>query len=432
MLNRPFLTELDSRAAVKGSVDPLGIQAIWVHFGREVVGNLTTVSTSVRDFSILLAGYYLAQRAVEDAGAESEVEAFLKWEQLASYVRAFALEEGGFRGVTRVRKRLAEGSRVVLSADQAEQTLSNQRLYGIFGLYSQPGRSSGWVQQDRVALTPVAEDLVEKYMIPVLAKGAGRDARELIKWLAQPSKRFDLERQSGMTSAVAALLAIDEHPVVRPAYRDHLLFGGPEDATAGRQRLFAQLLEPVYGVSDFVLDRESLGSLVRRAKGRSYSGSDLNDRLRDVWVCESLMAPAVAAFAYLLTVDGGTVEEAAQDLKATWGKRVESVDVEGIRAIAPMMPRGYGEEVVPSFVRTAEALGAGDYVSALRELIAQNSRVMQARGGSHWVEERAGKVRVSLRYDGGKLPSRESLAGLWRHAYFLDSVRLIGRVVGVA
>jgi hypothetical protein len=54
MLTTPFLTDLDSRAAVKGSRDPLGIQPIWTRLGRHVVGNLTTVSNSVRDFTTLL------------------------------------------------------------------------------------------------------------------------------------------------------------------------------------------------------------------------------------------------------------------------------------------------------------------------------------------------------------------------------------------
>lgn len=49
MITTPFLTDLDSRAVVKGSRDPLGIQQIWTRLGRHVVGNLTTVSDSVRD-----------------------------------------------------------------------------------------------------------------------------------------------------------------------------------------------------------------------------------------------------------------------------------------------------------------------------------------------------------------------------------------------
>ena len=57
MLTIPFLTDLDPQAAIKGSRDPLGIQPIWTRMGRHVVGNLTTVSTSVRDFTTTILGY---------------------------------------------------------------------------------------------------------------------------------------------------------------------------------------------------------------------------------------------------------------------------------------------------------------------------------------------------------------------------------------
>jgi hypothetical protein len=58
----PFLTQLDSRAAIKGLRGPVGVQTIWTRLGRQVVGNLTTVSNSVRDFTVLLLGYYFAER----------------------------------------------------------------------------------------------------------------------------------------------------------------------------------------------------------------------------------------------------------------------------------------------------------------------------------------------------------------------------------
>ena len=51
-----FLTELDPRAKIRGSRDPLGIQAIWAGLGQEVIGNLTTVTDSVRGFTTLLVG----------------------------------------------------------------------------------------------------------------------------------------------------------------------------------------------------------------------------------------------------------------------------------------------------------------------------------------------------------------------------------------
>lgn len=78
MLDTPFLTELDSRAAVKGSRDPLGLQQIWTRFGRHAVSNLTTVSTSVRDFTTLLLGYYSANELADEPDASGELHTFLK------------------------------------------------------------------------------------------------------------------------------------------------------------------------------------------------------------------------------------------------------------------------------------------------------------------------------------------------------------------
>lgn len=52
-----FLSELDPTIALKSSRDPLGFQVIWSSFGRELAGNLTTVTTSVRGFTTFLLGH---------------------------------------------------------------------------------------------------------------------------------------------------------------------------------------------------------------------------------------------------------------------------------------------------------------------------------------------------------------------------------------
>ena len=66
----PFLTDLDPQAAIKGSRDPLGVQTVWARLGRQVVGNLTTVTTSVRDFTTTILGYYFAERVANEAGGD--------------------------------------------------------------------------------------------------------------------------------------------------------------------------------------------------------------------------------------------------------------------------------------------------------------------------------------------------------------------------
>jgi len=62
----PFFTLEDPNARIKGSRDPLGAQPIWSHFARHLVVNLTTVSASVRGFTIMLLARYLTERLVAE------------------------------------------------------------------------------------------------------------------------------------------------------------------------------------------------------------------------------------------------------------------------------------------------------------------------------------------------------------------------------
>ena len=177
MLTTPFLTDLDTRAAVKGSRDPLGIQSIWTRFGRHVVGNLTTVSDSIRDFTTLLLGYHFAESLADETDSGSELAVFLRWEQLAAYSRAAVNQETGFRGTERVWKNLNEGKprRVVISDDRAQQILGNQKIYGLWGLYTMPARASGLLHGTPTRLTPPAREMVQETYIPLLEDGGGRD-----------------------------------------------------------------------------------------------------------------------------------------------------------------------------------------------------------------------------------------------------------------
>ena len=89
MHHAPFFTALDPDARLKGSRDPLGFERIWTAFGREIIGNLTTVTQSVRQFSTLLFGFHLANQATESLADRDEefLPAFLRFEQLAAYAR---------------------------------------------------------------------------------------------------------------------------------------------------------------------------------------------------------------------------------------------------------------------------------------------------------------------------------------------------------
>src|SRR4051812_48455186 len=162
MLDRPFLTDLDTRAGVRGSVDPLGAMAIWSRLGRRVVGNLSTVTTSVKDFKTLILGFALIRDLRRAAGADQDVDAlavFLRWEQLAAYTRGRCIPgDNGFRGLRRVRRRLSEGDVVPICAERDCQILGNQKIYGLWGLFTVPARASGLLDKEVNELTSAADE----------------------------------------------------------------------------------------------------------------------------------------------------------------------------------------------------------------------------------------------------------------------------------
>jgi hypothetical protein len=122
-----LVTDVDPEVALKDSRDPLGFQPIWSHFGRKLVGNLTTVTTSVRGFTTLLLGHHFASRLVDGGGvpAAEYIEPFLRFEQIAAYSRIAWAEETGDAVGTR-KQRCALWPRTMTKSAAAPEPLSTK------------------------------------------------------------------------------------------------------------------------------------------------------------------------------------------------------------------------------------------------------------------------------------------------------------------
>jgi hypothetical protein len=429
MLTVPFLTDLDSRAAVKGSRDPLGIQSIWTRFGRQVVGNLTTVSSSVRDFTTLLLGVYFAQRVAEDLGPGTELATFLKWEQLAAYARAEGNKDYSFRGTERARKALSESSRVTLSDDRSHQILSNQKIYGIWGLYSVPARSSGLLERDPPELTLPARELVEHVYLEILGKEGFRDGKRIVALLREPTSRVDVQgAESRLVGAIARVLNRRLLAPEREFYRLHLLYGGPQDSTDGRQRQLAALLHRSLSLEGFAWSPQMVGALAKEARVEGQDWQPLADRLDRIRRSETVLAPISALFSHLLGLDGREVDFVVKRVREEWGSGLRTIALDGIRELTPEFG-GADIDVGERWVAIAEAAASGQYGVLLDLLIKQNRWVMEYRGGAPWIEQRDRRLHVRLRDDEGALPSRATLSTLWRFPYFLDSLRQVAIAV---
>jgi hypothetical protein len=304
-----FLSALDPRARVRGTRDGLGAQPVWAGIARPLIGNLTTVTSSLRGFITLLVGLRLGERAEANNETVSSDDAFLVWEQMAGYTRHIVYQDRGFFGLQRVSSRTAaavkaSGGKVRLSAEPGAQILGNQRTNGLLGNYTSASRVSGLVRPGFPArLTPEAAAFVDDMYLPRLSPAWGRDARDLVRVLGQNSVSFDL-RPNARLDAVASMfgrLSDDEVAF----YRRHLVNGGPGDPTDGRQGRLATLLEPRLSEAG----RLSQPLIIQLAEDADERGwADIAGLLRDVASCESVLAPATALFTHLLGRDGVETE----------------------------------------------------------------------------------------------------------------------------
>ncbi len=416
----PFLTDIDSRAEVKGSVDPLGAMAIWTRLGRRVVGNLSTVTGSARDFKTLVVGFALLEelRHANEASEDfSDLAAFLRWEQLIAYAR-YDSGDGGFRGLRRVKERLGQGRVVPLSAESDCQILGNQKIYGLWGLFTVPARSSGLLEKEVNELTADASDFVNQFVKPGLSPMWGR----LAKWISRDDRRFNLDRQAADIKRLGA--AWKKHTASeRPFWQLHLVNGGKHDRTEGRQPVLAELLKDTLKEKRFTLSQRSLNDLARRAEKRHGA---LAEDLRCIAACESVLAPAATIFGYLQTLDGQPTSRPVDALRQQWPVARLAVDRDRFEQLRPELAQATGSEAVAGlWMAIASDLAEARWEAVISSLLSINKAVMEGRSGAPWVADEGGTLRVRFRDDGGHLPAASELESLWRFPYFLESLRSV-------
>ncbi len=432
----PFLTEIDPQAAIKGSRDPLGIQTIWSRLGRHVVGNLTTVTTSVRDFTTLILGYYFAERVADLGKGSNDLHVFLRWEQLAAHARYRINNDSALRGIERVKKAESEGGKIRICADTG-QILSNQRTYGLWGLYTGPARASGLVDEgDPTRLTPASRQLVEEVYLPAFEQAGMRNADQLVHLLAQHQVNLDAKGKAlHYLDAAARVLRRRLSRREIDVFQPHLLYGvAPgKDKTGQKQKAVALAVEQTLDNQYWQLSPAHVRQLAKACSSTGSAGEAATHCLERIVLAEQLLAPAVSLFDLLMGSDGQTLGSVAGTIERVWGHKVPTCDGNRIRELETELRDSTGDETSGQrWVQTALALAGGHYVDALKFLIDQNTFVMKTRaGGGAWIELEQSRIKVRFRDENpGAMPDRRDLPELWRHSYFLDALRAIAIQLG--
>lgn len=395
-----FLSLLDERARPKGSRDPLGFELVWTHFGRKVVGNLTTVTSSWRIFSVGLLGFYWCNQLCRDARPQEKQallqQHFVRYEQLAAYLRSSAGDDE-LLGINRVRKRLTEESRTILIGnDPQDLILSDQVSYGIWGLYSTALRESGLVRGEH-------RELTEEGLVIVRQIEAGLDTAWFWAFLRGDQKgiaRADLPEQG--KKFVKAITS----KKVRDALMAALLHG-----PKGHQCQYP-LYEAVRQIPVDVLRQEGLGTAQFISAVRAMTTApELQQVLDDIPRVERLLVTANILFDYCRRKDGESIESVATAIAAAYS--------------FAYLPEGPPLESCPyakELMTLRGQLQTGQILAGLRTLLALNKVIMEGRGGAAWVEEKGdGTLRVRMTAETAQLLPQKQLEGDWHYDYFLRS-----------
>lgn len=423
--NRPFLTAVDeARLKIRGSRDPLGLVPLWARFGRRVVGNLTTATTSVRSFTATLLGLHLVEQHVEGGrhAHEQRLNAFLRFEQLCGYARWECNTDSDLRGIREVQRRLEEQDTITIAADSSGQILSNQKTYGLWGLYTDPSRKSGFVELQALVLTPRARDYVEATLIPELTKASvlGR-LRDIVR-----RERSSIEprgRDKQLLKALGMTLAQGFSKAERVFYREYLVLGLAGSCPA--QARFAKLVEQeLPKAKEF--DWEQLDKVLSAAQ-RSKD-DELVRYLEDIRDLEALLIPFADLFGYLQARDGVPLSVVVKELRSEWPRGLRHINPKAIAQIADVVSSVYGGvSAADRLTGIADALHRGDLEAAVQLCLEHNAFVMQARGGAQpWVVVSNGRLDVRYRDESTAdlLPAKE-LATSWRNGFYLNPLKNI-------
>jgi len=404
----PFLSLLDDRAKPKGSRDPLGFEMVWSHFGRQIIGNLTTVTSSLNNFAVALLGF---QWANELHGYlpphERQIrlkECFLRYEQLAGYLRHIANADD-IMGITRVKRRIDEtNARVSFGLGADQQILSDQASYGLWGLYSAAMRETGLVRGDDRLPTDLGQEIareiekrLDKSSLIDLFGSTGKVRRNEIEHLAK-SFRSAIGHAKVQDRLLHALLSGNRHKVL--------------------QQEMWHVTQDLVKAGATVRD---IPGFIKQVKSKTTQ-PELKQRLADIESVERVLVAANNIFHYCRRKDGESVEAVLSTLsdRYSYAHLPKTLDFSNI-------PRA---DLIRSILNALLANNTGEALSHILEL---NKVVMEQRGGAPWVELEAGKsLRVRVQSETTELRDQHYLESGWDYDYFLGSfIRIASDGLGV-
>lgn len=383
-----FLSLQDPRQLPKGTRDPIGFEIIWTKYGREVIGNLTTITSSIEEFLTALLGFYLS--ADDDTNQQSD--RFIRYEQIAAYLREYDKEKGGFvRGVTQASKnlqRLEGGESIFVSVSKRDQILSSQKSYGLWGLYSTALNDSGLIE-NRVVVGKGA-DLVRNI------EKSNVDLMNYLKMYIYTNELkvdySDIKRYSQKFINI-----LEQHKV----FLLQLLLEGKGHL------LQKELFNLLSYHSELFKEEFTTWDIIQRVIDDTNITSNLRSKLVDIQNIDLVLAVINNLFDYLR-------------LPENRGKRLSEIasEIESKNHILKLeLPNKRVSSHLTVFVNYWNET---KYEDALREVCSLHKLVMERRNSGYWVEEYEDKIKIQIEAPKAQLKLEHNMHS--SYSYFIGSM----------
>ena len=404
----PFLSLLDDRAKPKGSRDPLGFELIWSHFGRKVIGNLTTITSSMDNFAVAILGFYWANQIVQEDEEESTRhkkvrEIFLRYEQLTGYIRYYG-NASDIMGITRIKTRIHDDDfKITLGLSAEQQILSDQASYGLWGLYSTAARDTGLVMGNERRITPLGASIAQS-----IIKNLGSESVVLYSMIGT-NKTLVKDKLKGLGKK---LIKAIHHQNVQEPLLEALMAGNDPDGVQNELWLITKKI-----FSSKVKHPESVDEFIKIALENNPS-EKLRDYIHDIMNIERVLVASNNIFHYCRRKDGESVNEITSTLKGRYK----------YNHLPNQLPKSdfSRREQLSTILHAISNNEIPQVISLLMQL---NKDVMQQRSGAPWVEIESGKtIRVKVKSETAELRSQKNIEQKWDYDYFLGSFLNIARL----
>jgi hypothetical protein len=397
-----FISLLDERARPKGSRDPLGFELVWTTFGRRIIGNLTTITSSLENFSVALLGFHWANEYAMDGNPDESQKItrdyFLKYEQLAAYLRYFDHGAGGsIMGINRVTQRCEDDSKksLNLGVENVTQILSDQASYGLWGLYSSAMRETGLVKGAERKVTEKGFEIVQEI------------ENKLNKTLFINLLSKDYVTKEELREYAKEFVLAVTNEQVSTVLLEHLLKG------SGGNQLQIELWEHTKSLlHENSLPEDDKNGLLEALLKRQTISETLAIELQNIQKIEHLLVALNNVFHYCRRQHGEHI--------TTIIKKLEKKQYDFSYLSDDVCKLDFPHNGLICIGLTS--LKNGDFNRVIMTLLELNKTVMKQRNGAPWVELESGnKFNVVVKNEVAELISADKLIDKWKYDYFLGS-----------